>query len=741
MQSSDKELLRRIEEKLKSKDASQGDIKIRDIMVRNPDGEFISSKNKNESEPHLIQRMSQHVEEMANISKQIHFSDNFNGFAYVLRSDKEPDIENIPPNTLVALYKENQLTIYWIENGKKKEHTFSDTVVSSIVDKLPKVGNKSEDSTLIQDIVLKYGCMKLDAKSPDVLKMKKECEDNITRLSFNEFSFYPHETHGPLTTKGFVEFTKQLELVASGLPENLHLLVASVPVVDDNHDVHNMICYVQCGKNLKIDTFAKAVPSDIDFVYPGTANAYATQGSNIRKLLNNILDFQSLMLDPETRVDVIKKFMNQCFTHPNYKPSNELLKLLNQYIIQLEDMGGNLKNQYPATIRQLKNDWEDIKQEIKIFSKDITARSSESSKMIYQSSYSLPSMTLSNTEATGNQYGGYLIAKSSGGTPFTVSIDICLDHLYGVAKNRFQSNVKLAKESMQPGTIPLQVSSMLSSASIANINPQNIVSDNITHTDSVSFRIGVKPKNNENPTQFKEQEYPLTESSFGDLPTIIINSPITLGILSGETGELIAQHNRFSIKVQALKQLAQQQPRLKKEAETELAFLLAEEAALRSPSWVKAHPHEKGSILQDIQNEFINTPNLLSHEDWGEMVKKKSNHVEHYLRIKNSLIQDLNNFIYLKEKKSPVQAFFNMKMEPELEMRIAASKTLVHSLMYNQPLNLTQSQLNNLLKQDSYTKGVLERYYSYKMENLLPKLITDTLDQRNNQSPDFKRIR
>lgn len=732
MQSSDRELLKRIEKKLQSKHV-QGDVKIRDIMAINPDGEFLNSKNKNETEENLIHRMNQHIEETAHFANAIHIRENFEGFAYVIKSDREPNIEDIPTNTLVALHEDNQLTIYWIEDGKLTQRSFSENSVSSIIDRLPETNNASKDSKLVQDIVSQYGCIKKDKNSnitpQDILKMKANCEDNITRLSFNEFSFYPHETHGPLTTDGFNKFTKQLEKTASKLPENLHLLVASVPVVDTNNDVHNMICYVQCGNSPKINTFAKAVPSNIDFIYPGTANAFHTTGSNGEKIYREVVALTSRGDNPETNIDDIKKFMKRAFNNPNFKPSDKLINMLNAYVNVLESMG-DIKDLSDTQIDILTENWNKILKELHIFRDATSKKNIEYNNLANDSLGSLPNMTLTNTSSPGNQYGGQLTAKTFGATPFIVSIDLCLDHLYGVAKNSFHKNLQLSRESIQPGTIPLQVSSMVTSASVPII-AENIISQKVVHTDTLTERVGVKSKEKSS-NEFKEYQYQLTKSSFGKPPNLIIHAPVSLGILSGEVAGLIAQHNRFSIKVQALKQLAMQQPRLREEAQTELAQLLAEEATLRSKLWTEANPNEKSYILRNIHSEFTNIKDeLLDHVSLGSLVERKSNKIDEYLKKKYSLIKDLKNFIDLYEKKSSVESFFHTIMDPGLEMRVSTSKILLHSLMFNKRLSLTKPQLSNLLEENSATKNILNQYYNYNIDNLLPKTITDEFNVKN----------
>jgi hypothetical protein len=94
--------------------------------------------------------------------------------------------------------------------------------------------------------------------------------DNITRLSLTEFSLYPRKEQGPLTIPDFNLLTKKIELIAKNCPENLHLLIATVPVKTINNEVQNIALYVQCGMHPVINVFTKVSPHPTDPQYPGT---------------------------------------------------------------------------------------------------------------------------------------------------------------------------------------------------------------------------------------------------------------------------------------------------------------------------------------------------------------------------------------------------------------------------------------------------------------------------------------
>jgi hypothetical protein len=100
--------------------------------------------------------------------------------------------------------------------------------------------------------------------------MKANCINNVTRLSFNEYYFYPGKKRGPLSLHTLKEIITEIEKLASLLPENLHLVLASFPVVDLKKQVSNMVIHVQCSQTPVLHMFAKAIPSNNEPVYPDT---------------------------------------------------------------------------------------------------------------------------------------------------------------------------------------------------------------------------------------------------------------------------------------------------------------------------------------------------------------------------------------------------------------------------------------------------------------------------------------
>ena len=74
-------------------------------------------------------------------------------------------------------------------------------------------------------------------------KLQEETEDElVTRLVLNEFSLYPKE---PLTVKEYKRFISGLNKMAAKLPPNIHLVIATFPVIWTDGKHHNVGLHIQ----------------------------------------------------------------------------------------------------------------------------------------------------------------------------------------------------------------------------------------------------------------------------------------------------------------------------------------------------------------------------------------------------------------------------------------------------------------------------------------------------------------
>lgn len=99
-------------------------------------------------------------------------------------------------------------------------------------------------------------------------KMLPDKKNDITRLLTPEFSFYPAEKQGPLTIASFNKLLVAIQKHLADYPPNLHLLLSSFPVADNNGNFYNVAVHIQCGSPPKFTLIPKINLSPIDFVYP-----------------------------------------------------------------------------------------------------------------------------------------------------------------------------------------------------------------------------------------------------------------------------------------------------------------------------------------------------------------------------------------------------------------------------------------------------------------------------------------
>lgn len=87
-------------------------------------------------------------------------------------------------------------------------------------------------------------------------------ENNITRLMMNEFSLY---TEVPLKTSDFEALLE--DIVQMPLDPNVHVLLSSFALRDENNKIVNMALYIEGGDPPTLHTFAKNTAYSIDITY------------------------------------------------------------------------------------------------------------------------------------------------------------------------------------------------------------------------------------------------------------------------------------------------------------------------------------------------------------------------------------------------------------------------------------------------------------------------------------------
>ena len=203
---------------------------------------------KNETESLVINRMIEYIDELAMHAANIHVNDNFlNPENYAYPSLKTPSVTA----------KSNLYPFFYLPFFKKD----TDNKISFASQSVP------------------------------IMDVKKT--NQITRLSLNEFSLYPNEKRGPLTLSGYNQFLQRVIQIAQKCPENLHLLLATVPVLFPDKNVSNFAVYIQCGANPILTSFAKNYSSEYDPVYPNTENrdSKSSPDKSDQDLINELINF------------------------------------------------------------------------------------------------------------------------------------------------------------------------------------------------------------------------------------------------------------------------------------------------------------------------------------------------------------------------------------------------------------------------------------------------------------------
>lgn len=175
------------------------------------------------------------------------------------------------------------LTIYSILQHLKDNFVDANKLINTIIEKNSRELNRPLTS-LETWLIFKNEI----SKENSVFQIHPQKLNNITRLSSNEFSFYPNVYRGPLTIAGLNLFVDQITEMAQHCPENLHLILASLPVKTAANNVHNIVVFAECGKEPKIHVLAKAHAAMLDPVYPNTLNREFTwpelSENNVAKL-------------------------------------------------------------------------------------------------------------------------------------------------------------------------------------------------------------------------------------------------------------------------------------------------------------------------------------------------------------------------------------------------------------------------------------------------------------------------
>lgn len=130
-------------------------------------------------------------------------------------------------------------------------------------------------STLIENVSQthqKNHCIGTD------LAIKKGSENHLSRLITNEFMFY---TKKRLESDDFTLLLDKILDLAKKQPENLHLILSSFAVKALNTKTMNVVIFITCGKNPRVELIVKNNPSFIDPLYYEETYGIRTHFDNI----------------------------------------------------------------------------------------------------------------------------------------------------------------------------------------------------------------------------------------------------------------------------------------------------------------------------------------------------------------------------------------------------------------------------------------------------------------------------
>lgn len=139
------------------------------------------------------------------------------------------------------------------------------------------------------DLHRKHHCV----AGSNILHAKEE--NSLTRATTNEFFYY---TQQPLSIQQFEQVMQNTMNRARQQPPNVHLALGTFAVETPDHRLMNVLPYIQCGQDPKLNLIVKNHPSVIDPVYVNTDPV-----TNIRKPVVNASVMQGRVDEYAINVD------------------------------------------------------------------------------------------------------------------------------------------------------------------------------------------------------------------------------------------------------------------------------------------------------------------------------------------------------------------------------------------------------------------------------------------------------
>jgi len=462
--------------------------------------------------------------------------------------------------------------------------------------------------------------------------MKPGSENNITRLIFNEFSFYPHETHGPFSEKDFRLIVDNLVKIGKKLPPNMQLMLGSFPVVDKEGNIHNVVCQIQClGKDQEplVAAFAKAIPSNIDPVYRDKQgrfykNAYITSGSNLNKFEEDVVSpalrdliwgLEKSPLDRTSLKESVDEAIKLCRSYPEFPLPSSLLSLVER-LEQLKDkLEKESKDEEVIKMR------DGIEAERDRFVDDIRKRQSENED--FAAKYANSPIITMNQRHGGWAYGGNLRCVTQGGIEFISALDICFDHIKGVAKKSYKRDLEKDRQRLEQARPHVVAHTIVSSR--GNPEPDSILGKSYAQADADREVTGVGKLDDYTEERPKpdapEKTVSITDADFGYAAEVHISQQRMLDRLTGQLGESITEHNKLFVKIEALRLYANQHPNDLEAINKRLIDLIIETAIERNKADGLLLAQTKDQIKPVIQKQLARKNIQVDSPKLGEYIK------------------------------------------------------------------------------------------------------------------------
>lgn len=482
----------------------------------------------------------------------------------------EKAIFNIKRNTLEKISNANEIYITEIlatcDPGIKGEFDFDSNSTMDKKNKPTKIKDES-DADLIKRMFEQIEVLASYAKDIHLNRSKNVSVsqsinplNHVTCISTSEFFFYPNKERGALTEDNFLDLIKMIEKLAENLPENLHLLLATFPLRNNNNFVFNVAVYVQCGSTPNIHITTKSCPSNVDLIYPGTINPSLCSEINSKSTHNELLKLHEQFKEHYTSNnqsmifnETIPSLISLLETEQNLTNitmPNNLIDIVNSLKTAKNDLMFFL-----TKINGTKDDLsiseitynEFINHSLNYYVKVNELYKGMQNEMIRAVATSAPISVSHSTNIKLNiSYEGSIHCVANG-IPFIRTIEICLDNAAMKAAHNLKQIFRL---NLQTSNTTLTYLSQILTSNTIRIQPNSQINNSrrITHVDPSIKNMG----------RLIHEE--ILSPIFGQNTLIKIYTPEPLQKIASPKIEEINSNNELAIYLQACRLCVTQHP-------------------------------------------------------------------------------------------------------------------------------------------------------------------------------------